>query len=177
MVIRFIAVFLGSYFLLSVLYNAYLIFSETQSEFYPDFFTNIVSRQSAAIMEFLGYSIKLQAHGIQNAVEVFVEDTLLVRVVEGCNSISVIILFISFILSFFVKKRTTFFYILAGSVFIYGMNLIRIVLITIVIYKYPEYASFMHDIVFPLLIYGTVILLWVLWVRVYANLEKNEGQL
>ncbi|ADF51020.1 membrane protein [Zunongwangia profunda SM-A87] len=175
-VIRFVAVFLGSYFLLSVLYNAYLIFSETRTKFYPDFFTNIVSRQSAAIMEFLGYSIKLQAHQTQNAVQVFIEDTLLVRVVEGCNSISVIILFTSFILSFFAKKRTTFFYILAGSVFIYAMNLIRIALLTIAIYKYPEYTSLMHDIVFPLIIYGTVIILWVFWVRVYANLEKNESQ-
>ena len=168
--------FLGSYFLLSVLYNAYLIFSETQTEFYPDFFTNIVSRQSAAIMEFFGYSIKLQTQASESAVQVFVEDVFLVRVVEGCNSISVIILFVSFILSFFAKKRTTFFYILVGSVFIYTINLIRIALITIGIYEYPQYSSLMHDIVFPLIIYGTVIILWIFWVRVYANLERNEKE-
>ncbi|MFC6859868.1 exosortase family protein XrtF [Zunongwangia atlantica] len=175
-VIRFIAVFLGSYFLLSVLYNSYLIYSEAQTEFYPDFFTNIVSRQSAAIMEFMGYSIKLEAHETESAIKVFIEDAFLVRVVEGCNSISVIILFVSFILSFFAKKRTTILYILGGSVLIYAMNLIRIALLTIGVYEYLEYTNLMHEIIFPLIIYGTVIILWISWVRVYANLEKNEDQ-
>ena len=159
-----------------MLYNAYLIYSENQTEFYPDFFTNIVSRQSAAIMEFLGYSIKLEPHETESAVKVFVEGNFLVRVVEGCNSISVIILFVSFILSFFAKKRATFFYILVGTVFIYTMNLIRIALLTIGIYEYRQYSAVMHDIFFPLIIYGTVIILWIFWVRVYSNLEKNESQ-
>jgi len=49
-------------------------------------------------------------------------------------------------------------------------------LLTIGIYEYPQYASLMHEIIFPLIIYGTVIILWISWVRVYANLEKNEGE-
>ncbi|MDN3596348.1 exosortase family protein XrtF [Zunongwangia endophytica] len=173
-VIRFIAVFLGSYFLLSVLYNSYLIYSEGQTQYYPDLITNLVSKQSVALMEFFGYTVRLEPHTKEPAMKVFIGDNFLVRVVEGCNSISVIILFISFILSFFAKMRTSIFYILAGSVLIYTMNLIRIALLTIGIYEYPNYASFLHEIVFPLIIYGTVILLWIFWVRVYANLEKNE---
>ncbi|WBL26105.1 exosortase family protein XrtF [Zunongwangia sp. HGR-M22] len=176
LVIRFVAVFLGSYFLLSVLYNSYLIFSESQTTYFPDIITNLVSRQSAALIEFLGYAVKMEPHTKEPAMKVFVEGNFLVRVVEGCNSISVIILFISFILSFFAKMRTTILYILAGSVLIYTMNLIRIALLTIGIYEYPEYASFLHEIVFPLIIYGTVILLWIVWVKVYANIEKNEDQ-
>ena len=127
-------------------------------------------------MEFMGYSIKLEAHETESAIKVFIEDAFLVRVVEGCNSISVIILFVSFILSFFAKKRTTILYILGGSVLIYAMNLIRIALLTIGVYEYPEYTNLMHEIIFPLIIYGTVIILWISWVRVYANLEKNEDQ-
>lgn len=175
-VIRFITIFLGSYFLLSLLYNIYLDFSETQTKYYPDFITNLVSKQSAAIISALGYTAELKPHPEEESMKLLIEGHYLIRVVEGCNSTSVIILFLSFILSFFSNAKATFFYILSGSVLIYAMNLIRIALLSIGIYKYPEYATFLHEILFPLIIYGTVILLWIFWVRIYANLEKNENQ-
>ncbi len=162
--------------MLSFLYNSYLIYSEGKTDYYPDVVTNLVSKQSVAIIEFLGYTSKLEPHPYEKSVKVSIEGKYLVRVVEGCNSVSVIILFLSFVLSFFTKLKTTFFYILGGSVLIYAMNLIRIALLTIGIYEYPQYSSFLHEIVFPLIIYGTVIILWIFWVRVYANLERNEKE-
>src|SRR5690606_7814499 len=111
-------------------------------------------------------------HDTEASMKLYINESFLVRVVEGCNSISIIILFISFILAFFAGLKLTLLYILAGGVIIYVMNIIRIAILTIGIYEYPQHAELLHSIIFPLIIYGTVFLLWLVWVRIYSRLGK-----
>ena len=171
-VIRFILIFLGSYFIFSLFYNIYL--EQSNSEvYYPDFFTHLVSVQSKAVIEILGYTSFITPHDAEASMKLFINDYFLVRVVEGCNSISIIILFISFILSFYAGLKLTFLYILAGSVIIYVMNIIRIALLTIGVYEYPQHSDLLHSIIFPLIIYGTVFILWLIWVRIFSRFKTS----
>lgn len=170
-VIRFIVIFLGSYFIFSLFYNIYLELSNSEV-YYPDFFTYLVSVQSKAVIETLGYSSFITPHEAEASMKLFINDYFLVRVVEGCNSISIIILFISFILSFFAGLKLTFLYILSGSVIIYIMNIVRIAILTVGIYKYPQHAELLHSIIFPLIIYGTVFILWLIWVRIFSRTKR-----
>ena len=85
-----------------------------------------------------------------------------------------IILFLSFIVAFAAKFKTTFFYILSGSVIIYSVNLIRIVLLTIGLYHYPNQKDIFHTALFPALIYGMVFLLWVFWVNRFSKIKKGN---
>lgn len=174
-VLFFILTFLGSYFIFSLIYNIYLDFSGS-SKYFPDFFTHLVAVQSQAVIESLGYPAHLVPHRGEDSVMVFINDLLLARIVEGCNSISVIILFTSFVLSFFSDVKSTLFFIIAGSVIIYVMNIVRIAFLTIGIFEYPGYAEFMHSILFPLVIYGTVFLLWIFWVRIFSKNSSNESE-
>jgi len=173
-VIRFILIFLGSYFIFSLFYNIYLELSNSNI-YYPDFFTYLVAVQSEAVIEMFGYSSFITPHDSEASVKLFIDDAFLVRVVEGCNSISIIILFISFVLAFFAGLKLTFFFILAGSVIIYVMNIVRIAILTIGIYEYPRHAELLHSIIFPLIIYGTVFLLWLVWVRIFSKSRANES--
>jgi exosortase family protein XrtF len=160
--------FLGSYFVFSMFYNAYLIFFKSEV-YFPDFLTHIVGVQSEALISSFGYNATVLAHQTEPSVKLFVNENYLARIVEGCNSVSIIILFTAFILSFFGKLKATLLYILAGSVIIYAMNIIRIAILAIGLYEYPQYSSFLHSIVFPLIIYGTVFILWVLWVQLFSK--------
>jgi len=169
-VLRFILIFLGSYFIFSILYNGYLEFFQSQ-KYYPDFFTHLVAVQSETIIESLGYSAKIIPHQQELSMKLFINDVFLARVVEGCNAISIIILFASFVLSFFAKIKTTLLFIFAGTVIIYAMNIFRIAILAIGIYKYPQHSEFLHSIVFPLIIYGTVFLLWIIWVRIFSKIS------
>jgi len=164
---------MGSYFILSILYNGYLSFFEN-TKYYPDFFTHLVAIQSQAVIESFGYTSKVMIHPNEPSLKLFVNDVFLARIVEGCNSISIIILFTSFILSFFAKFKVSFLYIFAGAVLIYIANILRIVILAIGIYEYPQYTSFLHTIVFPLIIYGTVFILWVFWVRLFSKNTVDE---
>lgn len=172
-VLQFILIFLGSYFIFSVLYNGYLILFES-SVYYPDFFTHLVALQSEAVIESLGYSSKISISPEEPSLQLYINEVFLARVIEGCNSISIIILFTSFILSFFAKLKVTLLYIFTGAVIIYTVNIIRIVILTIGIYEYPQYTTFLHSVIFPLIIYGTVFILWVIWVRLFSKLTEDE---
>ena len=167
-VLRFILIFLGSYFIFSVLYNGYLEFFQSQ-KYYPDLITHLVAVQSETVIESLGYTSKILPHQQELSMKLFINDVFLARVVEGCNAISIIILFTSFVLSFFAKIKTTLLFILAGTVIIYGMNVLRIAVLAIGIYEYPQHSEFLHSIVFPLIIYGTVFVLWIIWVRIFSK--------
>lgn len=172
LVLRFIFIFLGSYFLFSSLYNGYLILYESEPP-QPDPLTQLVARQSGEIMAGIGYEVAVVMHYTGLSMKLMVEDYFLAGIVEGCNSASIIILFTSFILSFFGKPSLTLLYILAGSAIIYAINLLRIVILAVSIYEYPQYSGFMHSVFFPLAIYGTVFILWLIWVRIYSRWKKS----
>lgn len=173
-VLKFILIFLGSYCIFSVLYNWYLDFSIYHT-YNPDYITYMVSKQTEAVIDFFGYSSRIFAEEGDPSVKLFVNNQFLASIVEGCNSVSVIILFISFVLAFFSKFRITALFMLAGCAIIYAMNIIRIAILAIGIYEYPGYTNFLHSIVFPLIIYGTVFLLWIIWVRIFSKSAGNEG--
>lgn len=163
-VIRFIALFLGSYLILSVLYSFYLKLS-AGGGYFPDYFTNLVAHQVAAILNSVGYESLMYENPARFGVYIGVNGTYTANVVEGCNSISVIILFISFIISFAEGFKKTFLFLLSGVVLIYIANLLRIALLTVALYKYPQYEETLHGVVFPAIIYGMVFVLWIIWVR------------
>lgn len=163
-VVRFILLFLGSYLLLTFLYSLYLGYSEN-GLYYPDFFTNLVAKQSNAVLQALGYNGAVKPEPTGPFMGLYINDIFLASVVEGCNAISIIILFVAFIISFAQKFKKTLLFIFAGIALIYAVNILRIALLTIALYHYPEYTEFLHQIVFPAIIYGMVFLLWLFWVR------------
>lgn len=172
-VIRFIFTFLGTYVLLALLYSLYLQNFDS-GEYYPDYLTNLVAVQSEAVVSALNYNSEVASGYPETNVHLMVNGEFVARIIEGCNAASIIILFVSFMLAFSGKMKTTFLFILAGAVIIYVTNILRIAFMAIGIYEFPEYAHFLHSIVFPLVIYGVVFLLWVVWIIIYTKEIKYE---
>ncbi|WP_079714496.1 exosortase family protein XrtF [Salegentibacter salinarum] len=170
-VLRFIFMFLGSYLVFTLIYSVYLEFFRSQV-YFPDYITHLVAKQSEALISSFGYNAQILPHQSELSMKLIVNEVYLARIVEGCNAISIIILFLAFVLSFFGRLKLTLLYLLAGTVIIYAMNIIRIAILTIGIYEYPQHTEFLHSIIFPLIIYGTVFLLWIIWVRIYSQKQK-----
>ena len=173
-VIRFILTFLLVYVVLSFSYKLYLQFSGG-SKFYPDYMTLLVAKQSEVLLDSFGYNTEVLPHPDEPSMKVIVNGQYLARVVEGCNAVSVIILFMSFIVALAGKWKTTFFFILSGSVLIYSVNLLRIVFLTIGLYHYPKYGDVLHTVIFPAIIYGMVFFLWIFWVNRFSKLKRKHG--
>ncbi|WP_317045218.1 hypothetical protein [Formosa algae] len=67
-------------------------------------------------------------------------------------------------------------YVLAGTTLIYMVNVLRIALISIALYYYPESEHLIHGVIFPLIIYGMVFLLWVFWVNNVVKPKKKYAE-
>lgn len=163
--------FLGSYLVFTLIYNLYLEFYRSPV-YFPDYITHLVAKQSQALISSFNYKAQILPHQSELSMKLIVNEVYLARIVEGCNAVSIIILFAAFVLSFFGRLKLTLFYLLAGAVIIYAMNIIRIAILAVGIYELPQYTEFLHSIIFPLIIYGAVFLLWVIWVRIYS--QKQE---
>lgn len=144
------------------------------SKFYPDYMTHLVAKQSEALLNTFGYITTILPHPDEPSIKLVVNGKYLARVIEGCNGVSIIILFLSFIVAFSGKLKTTFFYILFGSVLIYVVNLLRIVILTMGLYHYPKYEDVLHTVIFPGIIYGLIFLLWIFWVNRFSKLKQNH---
>jgi len=139
------------------------------SKYYPDYLTNLVAKQSQSVLQTMGYDATIAKHPNEPSMKLIINNKFVARVVEGCNSVSIIILFISFIIAFAGKFKTTLFYILAGSVLIYAVNLFRIAILSAGLYHYPWRKEILHTVIFPLIIYGMVFLLWMFWVNRFTK--------
>nr|WP_321244180.1 exosortase family protein XrtF [uncultured Psychroserpens sp.] len=173
-VVKFILTFLTVYVVLTIGYKVYLDFFDG-SKYYPDYLTNLVAKQSESLINTLGYDAKIVPHPDEPSMKLLVNSKFVARVVEGCNSISVIILFISFIIAFAGKFKATFIYILSGSVLIYVVNLIRIAILSIGLYNYPWREDILHTVIFPMIIYGMVFLLWMFWVNRFSKKKQQHA--
>jgi len=165
-VIKFLAIFLTSYMLLSTLYYVFL-----NSPNSPDSFTKLVSNQTIHLLNFIGYQTNSITEPTNGFISLFVKGENIAGISEGCNAISIMILFLAFVFSFTKKIKPTLLFSVFGVLFIHLMNIIRIVILVICIYHYPEYSDPLHSYVFPAMIYGVVFLLWMYWIN---SFKKNK---
>ncbi|MEO9569777.1 MAG: exosortase family protein XrtF [Polaribacter sp.] len=172
-IIIFLLKFFVTYFLLVSIYNTYLQKSQKKDNFYQtSSITAAVANQTVDVLSVFNYNVKAAQHDKEMSVKLIIEGKYTARVIEGCNSISLIILFVSFIVAFSGSLKATILFSILGSVFIYVVNVLRIAFLTVMIYKYPNQVGVLHDLIFPAIIYGTIFLLWVLWVNKFSNYKK-----
>lgn len=172
-VVIFLIKFFGTYLLLFLLYSFYL--ERTQNETSPFVcapITKTVAEQTKYLLNIFGYPTEIAQDTETLSVKLFINGKFTAFIVEGCNSISIIILFIAFIIAFARNFKTTVLYILFGSLLIYFTNIVRIVIISMALYEFPQYQNVLHEIVFPSIIYGMTFLLWFVWIRNFSNLKK-----
>ncbi|SFU29274.1 exosortase family protein XrtF [Pustulibacterium marinum] len=163
--IGFVLRFLIVYAALTALYNWFIASAAP----YPDQITTWVTEQSEWILEYSPYHIRMVLDDTDPFYRVMINDTYAARIIEGCNSVSVLILFVTFIIAFRGSWKHTVLYSLGGIVLLYLTNLFRIVILTMGVYKYPEYTEILHQLVFPAIIYGAMFILWIIWVKKFTK--------
>lgn len=125
---------------------------------------------SKILLELLGFQTFLYEHviGIQGSHGVFIG--------TPCNGLELMALFAGFILVFPGSWKTKSWYIPLGLIIIHILNLIRVVSLTIMAKYYPEQLDFNHKYTFTIVLYAIVFYGWILWVKRFANIEKNNAK-
>ena len=156
---------------MTLLYQAYL----GQYDFKNaevDGFTKSVAKQTEFVLSTIDSQSYIMPHLSEPSVKLFYKNKYIARVVEGCNGLSVMILFVAFIIAFSGKFKNTLLFLIFGIVVINILNVLRITLICMALYSYPQFEDFLHGGLFPLVIYGVVFILWVIWVNNYSSYAR-----
>ncbi len=170
----FLAKFLLFYVVFTFLYKIYLSQYDTANN-EVDFFTELVANHTQKIMHVFVEKTYIQPHDFEPSIKFFYKDKYVARIIEGCNAISVMILFSAFIFAFSAEWKKTTLYIAFGIFLIHVLNVIRIALLSFAMYNYPDYEEILHGTVFPLFIYGVVFLLWILWITKFSGYVKRTS--
>ncbi len=175
-IIVFLVKFFATYFILFGAYSFYLNKTQQKADvFVCSPITGTVANHVYKVSEMLGYDAEIEQHSEELSVKFILNGDYVSRIVEGCTSISVIILFLSFIIAFSGSFVSTLWFGLFGSVLIYIVNILRIIAISVLYQKLPQYQGILHDLVFPAIIYGLTFVLWITWVKYYSNLNKDTN--
>lgn len=169
----FLIKFFSTYIGFTFLYQLYLNQFDSLIHYQVDDFTYFVAQQVHKTLLFFNYDSSIQLHEGQPSVKLFLNTIYIARVVEGCNAVSVIILFMSFVIAFSGKFKHMMFFIIGGSLIIHFLNIFRIALLCVALFYYPEQEHILHGVVFPLFIYGCVFGLWVIWVNKFSSYARK----
>lgn len=164
----FLGKFLLTYLLLTLVYKSYLSQYDVQ-QFEVDSFTQIVANQTRDLMLLFNCDVSIAPNLKESAVNIYYNQRSMARIIEGCNGLSVIILFISFVVAFSGKIKPTLLFLLGGSLLVHILNVSRIALLCVLMYYYPKQQHLLHGVLFPLFIYGVVFLLWIIWVNKFSK--------
>ena len=143
-------------------------------KFEVDGFTNLVAKQTIDALTFFGYNAYQMPNLKALSIKLFFNNIYIAQIIEGCNGLSVIILFSSIVVAFSGKLKQTALFILIGSLLIHILNVLRIAMLCVLIYDFPQYEVVLHSVIFPLIIYGFVFLLWVIWVNEFSVYAKKS---
>lgn len=165
----FVSIFFLTYIVLTTLYKFYLNSYEA-IDF--DDISLFVGKNVEFLLRLFDYNVIIQKSSENAWLEIIMNNMFLARLIEGCNAVSVMILFVSFVAAFSGKLSKTLLFILFGIVTIYILNVLRIAWLIILLFYFPEKSNLLHEIVFPLIIYGYVFLLWIFWINRFSKYAK-----
>ncbi|MBE7441761.1 MAG: archaeosortase/exosortase family protein [Flavobacteriales bacterium] len=125
---------------------------------------------SYKVLQLFGYTVFIydQTIGIDGSHGVFIG--------TPCNGVELLALFAGFVLVFYGNWKHKMWYIPLGLILIHVLNIVRIIALTIIAYYMPETLDFNHKYTFTLLMYVVVFIGWIIWVKKFAVLSKENNQ-
>lgn len=162
----FLGTFFLTYIVLTFLYQEYLnSFGENKL----DTITRLVGKNTKQVLQWFDSGATVEESKLDPYIKLFYNRRYMARIIEGCNGISVVILFASFVVAFSGKLKPTLLFIFGGSLFIYLLNVLRIGILCVLMFNFPNQKQLLHGVLFPLFIYGVLFILWLIWVNKFSK--------
>lgn len=170
-IINFLLIFLLLFFIFSVVYDLYLHRFEDKT----DAMSSYVGRQAAGLLKMAGFdAFAIDMHA-DKSTHVGIDGFARVKVIEGCNGLSVMILFVAFLLGFPGKPKNMAWFIPTGLLVIHLFNVLRVAMLGWAVYRFGETGYPIYKEMFTASIYLLVLALWYLWVQKYGSFKKAKA--
>ena len=134
--------------------------------------TNLVSSHSVALLRIAGFDTSHKMTETGNII--FGGYSRLLRIAYLCDGLILYVIFLIFMIAFPGPAVHKTWFIPAGFLLIYMVNLGRVVALIIIEIKAREYLAFNHKYSFTLLVYGFIFFLWFLWIRYFSGMRKES---
>lgn len=170
--LTFLLKFVLFYVVFIFVYKLYLSQFDLQKN-EVDGITKSVAYQTQQLMSWFDNDVEIVENIKEPSVKMIYHTKYVARIIEGCNAISVMVLFASFVFAFSSQWKKTALYIILGITIIHILNVIRIAILTLSLFYFSEYEEVLHGTLFPLFIYGVVFVLWILWVTKFSGYVKK----
>jgi exosortase family protein XrtF len=167
----FIASFFLTYIVLTFSYQKFL---STFGVNKTDSITKIVGINTEQVLLVFDADASVQESSSNPYMKLFYNNKYVARIIEGCNAVSVIILFVSLVIAFSGKFTPTVLFVFGGSLIIYILNVFRIAALSMLIFHFPNQESMLHKVIFPLSIYGVVFILWLFWIQKFSKYASKN---
>ncbi len=160
-ILFFLLKFIGLYIVLNTIYGLWI----ERYDPMPDPLTRIVTDQTAALLSLAEDNITVGEAVNSPFVPIRQDNKTVVSVFEGCNSLNVMIVFISFLVAYTGTLKKSLIFGGVGIALIYLFNLFRVGLLFFIAKYYPNNLYFFHKYLFTGLLYALVFFLWYFWVK------------
>ncbi len=124
------------------------------------------------ITEFLLNLLGLQTYTEGNFLKII--GTPGVSFSYGCLGFRELAFFIVFVVFQFGQAKHKLWYIPVGVTLLIVLNIIRIFIIILGQYRNPEQFKIIHDIVSPVIMYPTILFLWLYWLKTYGKQTHDK---
>ena len=149
---RFCLLFVGLLVVFSL-----LLYQEPIRHYFSNPVTTLIASQVAWILKALG--MKVYASGI-----IIYGESFSVRIVGNCNAIFEIFMFLSAVIAFPALQKEKLMGGISGIIFIYFINLLRLVLLFLIGVYAPQYFEEAHLYVGQSFFIVMVAIFWLFWV-------------
>ncbi|MCB0792022.1 MAG: archaeosortase/exosortase family protein [Flavobacteriales bacterium] len=124
---------------------------------------------SGGLLQVLGYALIPEPANAEMIRTIGVEGGSLLWIGDPCDGVSLFAVFAIFITAYPGPLRHKLWFVPLGLVAIFLVNTLRIVALCIIVSIDYELLNFNHDYTFYVVVYGVVLLLWIIWVRRFAR--------
>ena len=148
--------FLLIFGVLLVVFYVFIAFSSFYSTIFVPWYHHLIAKVSGDLLAILGQEIKVTGKSISSP-------RFSVDIIRGCDAVEAIALYVCAVLAFplpFIKKLPG---MIAGTLFLLILNLIRIVSLFLIGAYSPRIFGLMHLDVWQALFIFFAVLLWILW--------------
>ncbi len=161
---KFVLKALGFFLVWYIIYDLWLLPAGQLDEFLS---LNIIGN-SAGILNLFDYNIFLFNRIIG------IEGTAGIEVIDGCNGIAAIGLFIGFMVAYPGEWGKKLSYIVLGIATIYIVNILRILVLVITQESNPALFNIMHDYTTTGVFYFVIFGLWMIWANSNELITNND---
>jgi exosortase family protein XrtF len=167
---RFLAIFVGLYFGLNVLYGLWIYSYGSR----VDPATTAVTRQTSMVVNLMGEQTSTAPELSSPSISILNPSGVAINVFEGCNGVNVMIVFVSFLFAFGGEKKKIIWFLALGLIIIYIANILRVVTLYYVAENWITYFYYMHKYVLTAFLYALVFLLWWIWIEKVSGISLKS---